>query len=219
MFGPMIQPDPESPRDDNSVLSVHLAEYQALTTRITYWISILYISYSVMAVLLAFIVQQWSKGNHASILLRGSFAFELVVWAWVQACWEMSNIALFLETKLKPKIAHLLFVKSKSFLSWDAYIARQRSQGFDKFESRQSLLVLLLLTVVILVGPFLVKIGFHLTLPLLHSMLLRICCLIRSYWQWLFLDIYVVVMISLRSLRMMQIQKELEIAVSENQAS
>jgi|SRR5579859_1178693 len=108
--GPKV-PDIPRPADVGAVaVSVHLSEYQALTNRITYWISIQYITYSALAVILVLILQAWQAqgSNHTIVLWGGLFVIQLGAWAWTLAVWEIHNTAVYLEEHLRPKIAHLI---------------------------------------------------------------------------------------------------------------
>jgi hypothetical protein len=125
-------PDVPRPVDVGAALvSVHLSEYQALTNRITYWISIQYITYSVLGVVLALILQAWQAqgSNHATVLWGGLFVIQLAAWAWTFAVWDT---AVYLEEYLRPKIACLIL--DPPFWCFEPYLAKQRQGRSNKIE-------------------------------------------------------------------------------------
>jgi hypothetical protein len=117
-----------------AAISVHLSEYQALTNRITYWISIQYITYSVLGVVLALIQQAWQApgSNHTAVLWGGLFVVQLAGWAWTFAVWEIHNTAVYLEEYLRPMIGRL--ISDPQFWCFEPYLARQRQGRTNKIE-------------------------------------------------------------------------------------
>ena len=166
------------------LLAIHLAEYQALMNRATYWISIQYISYSVAAVLLTLIVS--ARGTQrisgAVIVWGGLLTMQLLAWAWVIAVWETHAIAVYLDQVLRLKIEDLL--PGQSFWGWEPFLAAKRRKGFNKFESRFGLPVLLIAAISIVVW-------------LVWKVTPNFCDW-HSYAGWLVTNLYVTAMITLR---------------------
>jgi hypothetical protein len=180
-----------------SLLEVYLAEYQALTGRITYWIYLQYLSYSVVAVLIAVIVQAWS-GNWISDSTRvwgGLLLLLFIVWSWVYATWEILNTTVYLEGSLRPKVEKLPIV-TRPFWGWEPYLADQRRKGYNRYEWRFALLGFLF---------FIVP-----TIMLLVWKVTPRFCNVRSYGGWAGANLYVIVMISLRSREVSSLQGKLQ---------
>jgi hypothetical protein len=202
MSNPAIPPkQPETPAqspsaaDSRMLLDIHLAEYSGLVNRVTYWISIQYVSYSVAAVLLTLIVSAWggSKIRNVTIVWGGLLMFQLLAWAWVYSASEIHNTAVYLEGRLRPRISEL--VNGSSFWGWEPYLAGLRTKGFNRYEWTLGILVL-----------FLGAIPTSIWLVCKETPNLRDW---RSYAGWLVANLYVTSMIVLRVRELSKLQDEL----------
>lgn len=140
---PHPAPDPPIPSSpEGALLRLHIAEYRALTTRLTRWITLQYLVYSVGAAIIAFLVQARGKHIEMPVLFWGGLlALLLASWAYCYATWEILNTAYYLEGNLRKKIATL--VGSRSFWGWEPYLSQIKKRGFNRFEWQLSLMVLL----------------------------------------------------------------------------
>jgi len=194
----LVQSDmPGAGREDQKAsLDIYLAEYGALTNRITYWIYLQYLSYSVLAVLLTVIVQAWGSPaiSNSTRVWGGLLLLQLLLWAWVYATWEILNTAVYLEGGLRLKIRDL--VTDKSFWGWEPYLADQRRRGYNRYEWRFALLGLLLFV-----------------LPTIAWLIWKVTpnfCDVRSYGGWAGANAYIAVMIALRVHDTSKLQSQLQ---------
>jgi len=138
---------PPSGNSNNPLLDVHLAEYSALTNRVTYFITLQYLTYSIAAVVLTLVAQVWGSNNLSRQLVSwgGFLLFLLLVWAWTYTVWEIFNTAVYLEGDLRQRIARL--VRDDAFWGWESYLAAQRAKGYDRYEWTYGLFVLLIVAI------------------------------------------------------------------------
>jgi hypothetical protein len=110
-----------------SVVQVHLGEYQALTTRNTYWITLQYACWPILLVYVA-LAGQFVKVLDREVLIWGSgFVVQLVVVSWYQAAQEQYRNVIYMETQLRPLLQRLL--RSSNLMGYERFLARQRSDG------------------------------------------------------------------------------------------
>ncbi|MFL6237301.1 MAG: hypothetical protein ACJ76N_29515 [Thermoanaerobaculia bacterium] len=103
-------------QDRNALLQVHLAEYQAITTRNTYWLTLQYALFPILGAAVAVLAQMWNQfGNDPSF---GSLPHRIIIWlviafanvimiAHTEVGWESYDNVVYLERKLRPKIISL----------------------------------------------------------------------------------------------------------------
>jgi len=199
------QAPPRDPINSGALLGVHLAEYSALTNRVTYFISLQYLTYSVAAVVLALVAQVWASPNvsRAVVAWGGVFLFLLLVWAWTYTVWEILNTAAYLEGDLRHRVERL--VGDGAFWGWESYLAAQRKKGYDRFEWTLGLLILLIGGVVL----------FGRSISTVRD--------IFSGWRsnagWILASAYVLVMITGRMRGVFRLQVQLKELGKRNQAN
>ncbi len=141
-------PPPAPPIDDldlrKGLLDVHLFEYSALTTRITYWIAIQYGLFGLAGAYLGFAVQASSRVTVPTLVLTSVLVLEVLTWAVLQTQYEIFNTAHYIESHLKPKVA-LLVGSDNSFWGWEPYLDSQRAKGYIHFEWKWASLLLVLM--------------------------------------------------------------------------
>ena len=115
----------------------------------------------------------------------------LVVWAWIYATWEILNTAVYIETELVPRI-RLLVAEDTKFWEWEPYLAKQRSAGYNRYEWRFALYGVLILV-----------------LPAIGILISKIRLDFRSYWAWIPVLLYVVIMVAFRCLEVYRLQVQL----------
>jgi hypothetical protein len=132
-----------TPSTDNldprkGLLDLHISEYSALTTRITYWIAIQYGLFGLAGALLVFAVQEAGHVKLPTLVLSSALVIEVLIWAVLQTQYEIFNTAQYIEWQLKPKIAPLLRGGKfdNSFWGWEPYLKSQRGSGYIRFNWR-----------------------------------------------------------------------------------
>jgi hypothetical protein len=126
-------------------LDVHLAEYSALTMRITYWITIQYVIYGLAAAYLGFAVQAAGKVKLATLVWTSGLVLLLLAWALLQTQWEIFTYVKYIEKQLKPKIEPL--VLDGTFWEFESFMADLRTKGFVNFEWQYGMVGFFLLAI------------------------------------------------------------------------
>lgn len=203
--GPKPMPPPADDGGNPGLLSVHLAEYTALTNRVTYFISLQYLVYSVTVVALTLVAQVWVQSNMSRgfIAWSGFLLFLLLVWAWMYTVWEIFNTAAYLEGDLRHRIARL--VGNNAFWGWETYLAGQRAKGYERYEWTFGLLMLLLVAIAVF-----------------GSGISRVTNVLSNWYPnrgWIIVIAYVTAMIAGRTWKVFRLQVRLKQLGKLNQAS
>lgn len=110
----------------DNLINLHIAEYNALTTRTTYFINIQFILLTALPAWIIVIVNIWdSKLEYIYIwgLLLGVQLIGIIN-AFVTL--EYYKIVTYLESDLKPEIIKL--IKNKSFWSYESFLIKERGK-------------------------------------------------------------------------------------------
>jgi hypothetical protein len=108
-------------------LDAHIAEYGALTNRLTNWITLQYVIYGFAATALGVFAKSGLK-------LVESCAFLLVLlllaWAILQTVDEIVSTAIYIERELGPEVGELLSgVSPKKLWAWELFLRDKRGPG------------------------------------------------------------------------------------------
>ena len=120
----MQDPRHASPEGVPALLQVHLAEYQALTTRNTYWMTLQYALFPILLLFLAIVAQMWGTFDHKLLVWVSVCAIDAIFFSHYQAGWESYNNVLYLETRLRPEILELL--GNGELLGYEDFLKAQR---------------------------------------------------------------------------------------------
>lgn len=97
-----------SRRSTTAKLQVHLAEYEALTMRCTYWLAFLVPIWAAMIGFLTLVAIAW-KSIYPVVLLWGTpLGAQGIVLMWFQTIEEQYRAIAYIQEDLKPKVAYLL---------------------------------------------------------------------------------------------------------------
>ena len=111
--------------------SAHIAEYSALTTRLTYWIYVQYTIYGVAAVALGIVARAFQP--HSKPYECWAFLFVVLVigWAILQTQHEIVSTAIYVERYLRPAVRKLSLppTDSTSLWCWEQFLNRERGKG------------------------------------------------------------------------------------------
>jgi len=118
---------------------VHIAEYNALTMRLTYWI---YLQYALLVAAAAdlLLVGALSKIYQGWLIL---FTLLILGWAILYTQDEILSTAAYIEGVLKPAIKNLpgfSNAHANSLWSWEKFLLDWRGDEFGKFEQQFGLL-------------------------------------------------------------------------------
>lgn len=139
---PLIPPE--------AVLQLHISEYQALTNRNTYLVTLQFSLWPILLVFLTLVVQVWNSVDHRLLVWGAALAVQLVGAAWIQLIWEQLNNINYLEERVRPLIRQSLAYGS--FWEYEAYLAQERG-GVFLGDYWLTLIAVLVLPVIAIVNP------------------------------------------------------------------
>jgi len=115
------------------LLQVHLAEYQALMNRNTYWITLQFALYSVAAIFVGVVLQipntAMSRSSVRWFILLG---LQIVGAIWQQTSWELMDTIRYVEQRLRPLVVGI--IGDHPFWGFDPYVLSQRNTGMMGIE-------------------------------------------------------------------------------------
>jgi hypothetical protein len=115
--------------DNDALLQIHLAEYQALTNRCTYWISIQFALLPLFLVVVGIVAQMWtSYFDRRLLLLLGMLISELIVIIWIHIGEEIYRTVVYVECKLRPLVRESAST-SRTFWAYEASLAARRGRN------------------------------------------------------------------------------------------
>lgn len=129
-------------------LDLHLAEYNALTMRNTYWITLQYAVYAIAGAYVGLAFQARSTVPFDTLLWGSAMVLLLLAWGLLQIQYEIFSNVEYLETKLKPKILEL--IPGHRCWDYESFLAERRSSGFVRFEWKYGLLLVFLFAMILI---------------------------------------------------------------------
>src|SRR5579871_674100 len=133
------------------LLDLHRDEYQIQSTRITYWITLQYATYTITAIGLGFLLQAFGSIQPLTIALTATLLGQVFVLAMIHVNQEMFGSVIYIEQHLKPKVRELLGEHgSAGFWEYEKHLAAERkAQSVKGFEVQYVLMAILALVVMI----------------------------------------------------------------------
>jgi hypothetical protein len=125
---PVSTPDPDP-------VQAYVAEYSALTNRMTYWITLQYGIYAIAGATLGLFVKEFpgmgSAGPWALLLV-----LLLLAWAILQTVDEIVSTAVYIERDLRPTVVALLptTARPEKLWGWELFLLEKRGAGMIHFE-------------------------------------------------------------------------------------
>jgi hypothetical protein len=118
-------PAPTQENGNMGLIYLHLAEYQTLTTRCTYWITMQYAALTVILVYLSFAASLWNSVTDRRLLYWGSaLILQAIGLFWMQIQGEQYTAILYIERVLRPALSQA--VHASQFLCYEPFLARIR---------------------------------------------------------------------------------------------
>ena len=113
--------------NDASLLQLHIAEYQALTTRASYWIVLQFGLLPVIPIYLALAAQVSESGVILKeVVIWGTVAgLQLVALVWAQTALEMFAVVRYIELYLRPLVKSVINTDSV-FWGYELYLIKNR---------------------------------------------------------------------------------------------
>jgi hypothetical protein len=116
--------------NEGLLAEAHLAEYSAITVRLSTWITLQYAIYAVAGAAVAALAS--SSLCDRSRIWIAFILLQLLVWAWLQTACEIFIHVLYIEEELKAKVASL--AHNHNFWGYEPYLNKIRGKGFVKIE-------------------------------------------------------------------------------------
>jgi hypothetical protein len=123
---------------DSLQQQAHLAEYGALTNRITYWVSLQYVIYGFAAASLGFVAAAWGHLEIQYLAWVCMLILLFLLWALLQTNFEIFAIVVYLEGNLKSQLRTLL--SGSPTWDYETFMHVLRKDKFIKFEQTLGLL-------------------------------------------------------------------------------
>jgi hypothetical protein len=113
-------------------MQAHLAEYAALTTRNTYWITLQFTLWPTAIIFLALVAQMWQSstagGARHFLLWAGMAGLQVIGLVWYLAAREQYGNVVFLEAVLRPRVVAALGASGDVWL-YERHLAASRGRG------------------------------------------------------------------------------------------
>jgi hypothetical protein len=112
------------------LLHVYVAEYNALTTRCTYWITVQVAMLSLILILIGVGTQAWQyfTAHHDLLVFVCILGVQLVTLGWLQIGLEIYTTVSYLECTLRPRLEDLVGGHGKVW-SYETFLAGRRGTG------------------------------------------------------------------------------------------
>ena len=117
-----------------ALAAIHLAEYDVLTNRITYYVTLQYATWGTAAVLFGSLVAAWSKvSSDRSLGWLALICLLAVIWAVLHITLEMLVIVRYIKEKLFESMAFDAGVKPDAVMGFEGWIRnRGRLEDFHR---------------------------------------------------------------------------------------
>lgn len=130
-----------------ALLQVHLAEYQAITTRNTYWLTLQYALFPILGAGIAVLSQMWNQFDkdpalstqaHRIIIWLAIAIINVILISHTEVGWESYDNVVYLERRLRPQILYLLggidMEGKRAALGYETYKKELRGKGAKWWE-------------------------------------------------------------------------------------
>jgi hypothetical protein len=127
--------DTEHSGDQSSVqnsvsiqVQLHIAEYQALTTRATYFITLMGSVWPVLLIFFGLILQGqlWNILPPALLIWGSGVIIQISLFVWAQLLFEQYMIVRYTESELRRRVAAIL--GNSAFWEYEQFLTRQRGK-------------------------------------------------------------------------------------------
>ena len=108
------------------LVDLHIAEYHALTTRCSYWITMQYAALTVILVYLSVAATLWSSPIDRRLFFWGSSLFlQVIGYFWMQTQGEQYTAILYIERVLRPAVREA--IQGSQFWCYEPFLASIRT--------------------------------------------------------------------------------------------
>jgi hypothetical protein len=134
-------------RGTKNLLNLHISEYNALTTRQTYYMSMQIVLIAAALAWPLVFVSIWHKGPDYLVIWCFIFGWQIIDLMIIFCFYDSFLIVLYLENKLKPKIGKL--INSDNFWGYHPFLSKKRGRIYSSIELFNIIGVIVLFTFVI----------------------------------------------------------------------
>ncbi len=106
------------------VVQAHVADYQAIATRITRFTSLQFVPWPALAAFLTLVGGTHKLFDPILVAWGTAGVVQVAVLTYYFALYEVYNHVRYLETELKPKLAELLKLNTESFWGYEKYLKK-----------------------------------------------------------------------------------------------
>lgn len=126
------------------LLDLHRDEYQIQSTRITYWITLQYATYTIGAIGLGLLVQMFGSIQLLTFILTAMLLGQVLVLAMMHVNQELFTSVVYIKQRLKPRVNRLLGPSnSHAFWEFEDLLEKERNtQPMAGFEAHFVLVVI-----------------------------------------------------------------------------
>jgi hypothetical protein len=129
----LITVEPNDAIERQTILQFHVAEYQALTSRSTYYIYIAFSIWPMLILLFTLVLPMWSEARSIYLLWFLCIASEFALLLWIENSWMQYNNIFYIEHLLRPQIA--IQLPKENVWAYEKYLADQRKAKAQWWES------------------------------------------------------------------------------------
>lgn len=115
------------PSDVQNLSNLHIAEYQALTTRCTYWITLQYALWPILILSLSLFAQMDNFIEREVIIWCAATVVQVIAIAYYAAMLEHYTAVCYIEQKLRPLVE--IACGHRSFWQYEPFLKGRRAQN------------------------------------------------------------------------------------------
>ncbi len=106
------------------VVQAHVADYQAIATRISRFMSLQFVPWPALATFLTVVAATHKSFDPILVAWGTAGVAQVAVLTYYFALYEVYNHVRYVETELKPKVAKLLELNTDSFWGYEKYLKK-----------------------------------------------------------------------------------------------
>jgi hypothetical protein len=110
-------------------LQIHLAEYQALTSRCSYWVTMQVALLPLFLIVIGIVAQMWGISQNRRLLLWcAMIIMQLLVITYLHIALEIYRAVCYIECELQPLVRAMMPSRTH-FWRYEAFLAKRRRGG------------------------------------------------------------------------------------------
>lgn len=122
-----LNPTHSNVQENPNLIHIHIAEYQALTTRSTYWILIQSALWPMLILFITLVAQVYKESDSRWLVWVSVVIVETVVFQYYASLLEQYRNIVYIEQRLRPLMVQT--IGKTSFWQYESWLADQRGNG------------------------------------------------------------------------------------------